>query len=332
MILSRYILFLLVTFQVVNGWLAVSPIVNNAIDMFQLDNNGTKVKDILSIPVTAGEQTNGNAFSCGRCFCLLLTTNPKLKHSYLYNISFCLVPQPTLESKITLTGLAYNLHSERGEGDGGAGYLILIDHTQTPTQYVITYVNGKTITKLVDISSYVDRTSATTIYPGGTAYCADTGTMWISIQNNNNGKEDTLLMVNLQSQKILANVSLVNPSLTAHFASCGAVQRVGGVNQILNSQQQNIVQIGLLDITSGAFNVFDSQTLPSDKNNYQLSPIVEGIIMPQWENSYGSILYAKGDPFTLPGLLFVSYGGGTTNPPATFGSLAEAVTAVADEY
>jgi len=329
------LLYFFQSFTFTVSWLAVSPIKNNNIDLFQLDNNGTKVKDILSIPVTNGEQMNSNAFTCGRCFCLLVTVNPKLQHSYLYNISFCLVPVPTLESKITLQGIAYNLHSNRGEGDGGTAYTILMNTMVNPHQYIVTSIQSTTVTKLIDISNYVDYNNVNTIYPGGTAFCADSGNLWISIQNSKNffNKQDILLMVNVNTKQIIQNISLVNPALIAHFASCGTVQQVGGIIQLINpNQNENIVQIGLLNLNTGNFNIFDSKGLNTNQQNYRLSPIVEGIIMPQWENSYGSILYEKNDPFTLPGLLFVSYGGGNNNPPATFSNINEPVMAVADEY
>lgn len=126
---------------------AIAPIANNKIDMFNFAN-GQKGNDVISIPVTAGEVISGGAFACGRCFCFVMTNNVATKTSYLYNVSFCLVPtvglrsghvagcgrrihilvqylqcmQPVVNSKLALPGLAYNLHSQIGlENEPGAG-------------------------------------------------------------------------------------------------------------------------------------------------------------------------------------------------------------------
>ena len=97
------------------GWIAVGPVVNNAVDVFEVGNNGAKGKDVLTIPLAPGETTSANSFTCGRCFCLLLTQNEAAKKSTLYNMSFCLVPVPAVESNVSINSLTTNLHSNLGE-------------------------------------------------------------------------------------------------------------------------------------------------------------------------------------------------------------------------
>lgn len=84
------------------AWIAVSPVTAGTVDVFQMDDKGAKTKDVVSFPVARGERVDPNAFSCGRCFCLVLATNTAARTSTLYNISFCLVPTPALESALPL--------------------------------------------------------------------------------------------------------------------------------------------------------------------------------------------------------------------------------------
>jgi hypothetical protein len=318
-----------------DAWLAVTPIdkATLSVDVFQMANNGSRQRDVLTIPVTAGEELDGNAFTCGRCFCLMLTNNRATTTSYLYNMSFCLVPTPKLESKLTVpNAVAYNLHSNRGEGDGGAGYTVLIDHAAAPAPaFVVARLSAAGATRLVDISRYVDADGGG-VYPGGTAYCADSSTMWVAVLAGRGGRpQDTLVTVDLASGAVVSNISLTSPALAAHFASCGAAQVVGGVNQVSGGGGTSTVQIGTLSPSTGAFTVFDKATLPKAQASFRLAPIAVGIEMPQWENSYAAALY-DGD-FALPGLLFVSTGGsGGSGSPATLSPLQDAVVGVADEY
>lgn len=79
-------------------------------------------------------------------------------------MSFCLVPTPVITNKVTLPGIAYNLHSAEGEGaydhvswllnvadqthsclvagDGGNGYSLLI--TQGGTSFEVIQQVGNT--------------------------------------------------------------------------------------------------------------------------------------------------------------------------------------------
>ena len=69
------------------AWIAVSPPVAGVVDVFELSDAGVKTKDVVSFPVARGERVDPNAFSCGRCFCLVLGTNAATRTSTLYNIS-----------------------------------------------------------------------------------------------------------------------------------------------------------------------------------------------------------------------------------------------------
>jgi len=305
-----------------HSWMVVTPVVDNTIQMLTLNDNGTKGKDVVTIPVDAGEKVEGNSFACGRCFCLLMTTT--VHQSFLYNISFCLTEKPAVESKLTIRGKAHNLHSAMGEGDGGAGYTILVD---SANNVIVTKVDGLKVTPLVDISEYVNGVGS--VYPGGSAFCADTLTMWVAVQSTASPSRDTLITMDLKTRSIVANITLAHKTLTAHFSKCGDVQEVGGITQVVNADGVPEVQIGLLSVT-GQFSVFDKMALPKG-SKYTLSPVVEGVIMPQWFKSYGAALYV-GDHFALPGLLFVSNGGGADAPPATIAKLKVAVIGIAEAY
>jgi hypothetical protein len=202
-----------------------------------------------------------NAFACGRCFCLVLATNANAQTSTLYNMSFCLVPTPAHESTLALPGLANSLHSAEGEGDGGNGFTIFIDTKVSPQTYHVMLVAGTKITKRVDISAFVDEFGGN-VYPGGTAFCAETQTMWVAIQTRH-PSHDTLLTVDLASNKVVANVSIVKPALGAHFADC-STNSAGGVTLHSTGPVTNVV-LGMLDAAS-AFTEIDSHPLPADTN------------------------------------------------------------------
>ena len=231
---------------------------------------------------------------------MILTTNAVTKTSGLYNISFCIVPTPALESRIALPRIAYNIHSNKGEGDGGDGYTILIDHTRSLQTFEIVRVHGNAIERIVDISSYVDDNGGGNVYPGGTAFCASSSTLWVAIQTKN-PSFDTLLSISLASNTVLTNISMVKPALASHFADC-STNSVGGF-----TQQASIVQVGMLSAT-GAFTVLDSLALPAGTpSNMRLAAIGDFMHISKWAASeYGAILYTG--KYELPGLLFVSQG------------------------
>ena len=77
-----------------------------------------------------------------------------------------------------------------------------------------------------DISKYVDAAKST-ILPGGTAYCADSETLWVAVSAPA-AAASTLVTVDLSTGAVTANISYTNPILAAHFADCKG-QRVGGL-------------------------------------------------------------------------------------------------------
>jgi len=289
-----------------------------------MDDNGNKGADTLIFPVSAGEFIDPNAFACGRCFCLILTTVPEQLTSYLYNMSFCLVPTPVVTSKTKLNGLAYNLHSAEGEGDGGAGYTILI--SPAADKYEIVTVNGGVLTPIIDISSYVDPHRGA-IYPGGTAFCAETLRMWVAISTRN-PNYDTLITVDLASNKVLFNQSIVKPALSSHFADC-STNAVGGLTQVAGAGGVSTIQLGMLT-SEGSFNVLDAIDLPAG-SDMVLSGVADFMHDPRWAASeYGAILYSRDHPLALPGLLFTS--SAKKSGPAKLAPLGVVAAAVAVGY
>lgn len=322
---------------VASAWIAVSPTIMRSspqsqgpatmVDVFQLDDTGAEVKDILSFPVTDGSTVDPNALACGRCFCLILTTNAEAKTSTLYNMSFCLVPTPIVQSSLTLPGIAYNLHSMEGEGDGGNGYTVLIDHTTTPQSFAVVQVVGQTFRKRVDISSYVNAFQGN-VYPGGTAFCAETLTLWVAVQTSS-PTHDTMLTVSLASNSVVANVSIPKPALAAHFADC-STNLVGGV-----TQAGTTVVLGQLSV-KGAFTVLDSAKLPAGSTGLRLAGAMDFLHDPKRvpfaDPEYGALLYAPDANGTLqlPGLLFTSTAG--KSGPAKFANLQALAAAISVEY
>ena len=224
--------------------------------------------------------------------------------------------------------LAYNLHSNEGEGDGGDGYTVLIDHTTTPQSFWVAQVTGNVTRRRVDISPYVD-TFGGNVYPGGTAFCATTGRMWIAVRAPNR-THDTMLTVDLKTDAVVANISVVKPSLVAHFADCKN-DAVGGFTQATNAATGvSTVRVGMLT-AAGVFNPFDSADLPVG-STMRLAAVAGYMHDPRWAASaYGALLYSA--PLVLPGLLFVSTGGaGGGGGPATLSPLGAVAAAVAVEY
>jgi len=300
------------------AWIALSPIdATNKVTAFNLADTGVRGNNVITFPVNAGEIVLPNAFACGRCFCLVLGTNPQARSSTLYNFSFCAwVPTPTLESMVHLPGVAYNLHSFEGEGDGGDGITLLIDHTARPPTFSVVRVTGNAVAPLVDISKYVDAFDGT-IFPGGTAWCASTQTLFVAVQTQNPA-HDTLITVDLGKRQVVGNLSIVKPALTAHFADC-ATNSVGGFTQQAAGAPggQATVQVGMLSSKTGAFTVLDQIKLPAG-SPLQLRGIADFLHDPRWSASeYGALLYSAGGAETLPGAIFASkgtMGSGTLNP------------------
>jgi hypothetical protein len=320
-------------------WIAVSPTIMRdplpgtswpatMVDVFQLDDTGAEVKDILSFPVADGDAVDPNALACGRCFCLILTTNVATQTSTLYNMSFCLVPSPIVQSSLDLPGIAYNLHSMEGEGDGGNGYTVLIDRTTTPQTFSVLQVVGQTFRKRVDISAYVNAFGGN-VYPGGTAFCAESLTLWVAVQTSS-PTHDTMLTVSLASNSVVANVSIPKPALAAHFADC-TTNLVGGVTQ----QAGGTVVLGQLSI-EGAFTVLVSAKLPAGSAGLRLAGAMDFLHDPKRvpfaAPEYGALLYAPDANGTLqlPGLLFTSTAG--KSGPAKFAALQALAAAISVEY
>ena len=287
------------------AWIAISPVdATGKVTAFSLADSGAKGADVITFPVNAGEAVFPNAFACGRCFCLLLGTNIQARTSTLYNFSFCAwVPTPTLESMVHLPGVAYNLHSFEGEGDGGDGVTLFIDHTKTPQTFSVARVTGNTVAPLVDISKFVDA-FAGNVFPGGTAWCASTQTLYVAIQTQN-PTHDTLITVDLGKRAVVGNLSIVKPALTAHFADC-ATNSVGGLTQVPAPAPggQAVVQLGMLT-KAGAFNVLDQIKLPAG-SPIHLTGIADYLHDPRWGPSeFGALLYS-GDREALPGAIFAA--------------------------
>jgi hypothetical protein len=301
--LELTLLFLLLTSSSAIGWLSVQNAAGPSVNVFTLNDDGTQGKAVLSFPIKNGEIVRNNAMACGRCFCLILGTNANTQTSTLYNMSFCLVPTPTLESQVSLPGYAYNLHSNEGEGDGGNGYTILETTKNKVTSYEVVKVSGANIIREIDISEYVNLFQGN-VYPGSTAFCAETSTMWVAIQTTN-PLQDTLLTLNLATKSVIANISITKPALTGHFADCSS-NLVGGVT-IKNVAGVNNVQFGMLS-PAGAFTVLDQIALPKGSTAH-LAGIADFLHMPKWNPfEYGTILYAGGPGDQLPGMLVTSKG------------------------
>jgi hypothetical protein len=289
-----------------SAWLALSPVdpASGKVTAFALDDKGARGADTLSFPLMAGEAVLPNSFACGRCFCLVLGTNEQAHTSTLYNFSFCIVPVPALESILPLGHVAYNLHSGEGEGDGGNGYSVMIDRSKAPPTFEVIQVVGAQVNRMVDISPFVDAFGGT-IFPGGTAFCAETLTMWVAVQTRD-PTHDTLVTVDLVKKQVVGNVSIVKPALAAHFADC-STNRVGGFTLVPGAGgAPATVQMGMLS-AAGAFTVLDQAALPAG-SSLQLAGIADFLHDPRWNPSeYGALLYS-GWGEKLPGAIFVSSG------------------------
>jgi len=307
------------------SWLAVSPPASGVVDVFTLSDAGAKAADVVSFPIGRGETVDAGAFACGRCFCLLLGTNTAARASTIYNISFCLVPSPALESTLRLPGFAYNLHSAAGEGDGGSGYTVFIDTRATPATYHVAHVDGRAVTPLVDISAFVDA-DAGGVYPGGTAFCAETRTMWVAVKTASPAF-DTLLTIDVGARAVTGNVSTPKPALTAHFADCKA-NAVGGVTQTPpDATGAASVVFGMVDAATGRFSPLDAVPLPRG-SALALTGAADFLDDMRWAASeYGAVLLTDG---RLPGAIVTSSAG--RNGPGKLGALAVDVAGVAVAY
>lgn len=306
------------------AWMAIQNAAGPSVNIFNLKDDGTEGNAVLSFPLKTGETVRNNAMACGRCFCLILGTNANTQMSTLYNMSFCAwVPTPTLESQVSLPGFAYNLHSNEGEGDGGSGYTILQSTKNKVTTYEVVQISGSQIIREIDISEFVNLFEGK-IYAGGTAFCAETATMWIAIQTKN-PLQDTLLTLNLATKSVTANISITKPALTGHFADCGS-NLVGGVT-IKNIAGINNVQFGMLS-PAGAFTVLDQIALPKG-NTAHLAGIADFLHDPRlpWlPSEYGTILYSGGPGDQLPGMLITSQGKMGSGKMATLSTVVSSVS------
>lgn len=308
------------------SWIAVTPAdASGSVDVIELSDAGVKTADIATFKIRKGEVIDPNAWACGRCFCLLLGTNVAAQKSTLYNMSFCLVPTPALESTLSLPGLAYNLHSAEGEGDGGSGYTLFINNTAAPRSFHVAHVDGRAVTQLVDVSAFVDDFDGA-VFPGGTAFCAETRTMWVAVRTRNPA-HDTLLTVDVGGRAVTGNVSIPKPALASHFADC-STNSVGGLTQTApDARGVSAILVGMLDAATGAFAQLDAVPLPAG-SALALSGIADFYHGKKWAQSeYGAILYTKG---RLPGALLTSSGG--KSGPGKVAPLGVAVAAVAVEY
>jgi hypothetical protein len=294
-------LLLFLTVQCSAAWLAVGPIRDGHVEMFKLGDDGKKGASVLTIPVTPGEVLDSNSFTCGRCFCLMLTTDVTTQSSFLYNASFCLVDKPALESKVKVPFVATNLHCNLGEGDGGNGYSVR--ENKEAREWSIVQFVGEQSVDLVNITSYVAQYGPDGgIYPGGTAYCANSNTMWVAIESASRDT-DTLLTVDLTSKEV-KSVSWRMPLLPGHFANCKS-QIPGGIMLQSGPGGKKNVIIGELS-TIGALNPLDSLALPAG-SKLDVTPIVDVIATPLFSSEYGAILKDPTNP-NEAGSLFVSKG------------------------
>jgi hypothetical protein len=176
---------------------------------------------------------------------------------------------------------------------------------------------------VVDISNYVVPHRGN-VYPGGTAFCANTLTLWVAVQTRNPAY-DLLLTVDVGAGRVTGNMSITKPALAAHFADC-TVNQVGGMTQVDAGNGVSTVQMGLLS-SDGSFSVLDSLDLPVG-SPLRLAGIADYLhLFAPFE--YGAVLYA-GSPEVLPGALFVSTA--KKSGPATLNPLNVAVASIAVEY
>jgi hypothetical protein len=310
------------------AWIVAGPVFNGAIDIFTMDNTGAKGKDVVSVPVTPGEETAPNAFACGRCFCLLVTNDAAAHRSYLYNISFCLVPVPAVESKTPFPGVAFNLHSNLGEGDGGAGWALVLESQATPPTWRIVEAAGGTVRTVLDITSFVANSNGEPgfVYAGGTAFCADSATMWVAVDAPG-GDKDTLLTVDLNARKVTSTLSLNNPVLAAHFGNCKASPQLPGGTMLQSSGPGRHALVYGFITPDGGFEPADAASVPAG-TQLDASPLAAFIDETAFGSPVGALLYTNGG---LPGALFVS----TPNSgrgDATVVDVDFIVTGIAMEY
>jgi hypothetical protein len=215
---------------------------------------------------------------------------------------------------------------------GGNAYTVLIDHNKNPPTWNIATVIAQNVQVLVDITQYVNKGSNDiqgTIWPGGTAYCAASDTMWVGIDAAG-GDKDTFLTVDLKGKKVTA-IDLNMPVLGAHFADCrgaapGKPGQPGGVMVASAGFNRHSVVIGTITV-DGDFAPVDAADLPA-AGNFDMAPIADAIS--PFSDSYGAILYSK-TAFTLPGLLFSSTPAGGRGS-AVLGPINEVIVAIALLY
>jgi len=295
-----------------SAWMAIGPITpakdasgNGTVHMFGLNDDGTKGKDVLVFPIGPGETLGPNSFTCGRCFCLLLTQNQAAATSYLYNATFCGTPGPPgippqgVHSRLAIPSLTTNLHSNYGEGDGGNGYSIELAGAK---QVVVEFDGGTQKTRrIVDISAHVKAVKGGTIAEGSSAMCPGRDTLWVGVTSAS-GNGDTLLTIDLKARRVASATILKLPLGAGLFANC-KTDRPGSV-LLQTAGKANAVTVGEYDIL-GNFVPVDSIKLP-EGSNLDVTPIVDTIVWQSvpWATELGAVLMGKG--FTLPGALLTT--------------------------
>ena len=321
-------------------WAAVGPVVsagavggNGTVDFFMLNDDGSKAKDVMQIPVGKGETLAPNSFTCGRCFCLLLTQDLSNKASYLRNVTFCGTPGPPgipaqgLQSTVKINSVTTNLHSNYGEGDGGNGYSIQIG--DGGKYQVVTFAGSSTNT-IVDISKHVAAVNGGQINPGASAFCpklaAGVDLMWVGVSSAD-GKEDTILTIDVAGGRVASTTSLKAPLGAGLFANC-LTHRPGSVVLQSAGGGQKTLSLVEYDETGGAEAV-DSVKLPAG-SSYDVTPIVDTIVSGKFKAEFGAILLSPG--LKLPGAIFTSKAESGAKNTGSLGDLKELVMSIAVAY
>jgi len=332
----------LTTAVVSHAWMAVGPVADGKVNMFALNDDGTKGKDVMQIPVGEGETLAPNSFTCGRCFCLLLTQNEATSSSTLYNLTFCgkgfppEIPPAGLNQVVHIPKLTTNLHSNYGEGDGGAGYTIEIDkaaHTYWVIKLDYNYDTKKVTTKrVVDVSAHVNGAGGGTISDGASAFCSKTGIMWLGLKGgagNSTGRveNDSVLTIDIDAGTVSTVAKLKLPIGAGLFGNC-KTGRAGSVNLQTGGDGRTSVVMGEYGPT-GAFEAVDSITLPAG-SKLQLTPIVDTVVGLQFSSEFGAVLMSPG--FTLPGALFTSKADNGGGKSAVLSNLQVEVLSIAVAY
>ena len=206
----------------------------------------------------------------------------------------------------------------------------MVDRSTTPQKFAVATIVGAALRTLVDISAYVNTGNGVqgTIWPGGTAYCSSTHTLWVAIDAPG-GDKDSLITVNLATGLVTSALTLDSPVPASMFANC-KTSTPGGVILQSSGPGRHAVVIGEINAATGAWTALDAADLPAG-SNLDVTPIVDVVETAQFTSAYGAVLTTPGN--AMPGTLFVSTAAsGGARGSATLSPLGAIVTAVAVEY